>query len=272
MNSGNMMMAENSRVTHPEDTDNMHDCILSSSDFFYMDLQKPEFCVEVLVPEGVTILAGPSKVGKTLLVMDLAQKVIAGEDFMGRPTHKVAVLIYSLEDSLSQLKDRLMKQGHLCANPINSPKYSISAPTYYDGLKEEIEKFIQENGRSLIVLDTLQLIAPPKTGNVGDYFLYDCFLRDISAMARANHSSIILVHHTTNTPDENNPFNGILGASALIPIDAMIVITRNNKQLLAGKATLHVTGRDIGAGEIEMVFRKDNLTWVEAVNSEENSR
>lgn len=266
MNSS-MMTAENSHVTHPIDAENMHNRILSASEFLIMEPQKPEFCVEGLVPEGTTILAGPSKVGKTLLVTDLAHKVFAGEDFMGRPIHKSAVLMYSLEDSWSQLKDRLMKQGHACADPINSPKYSISAPTYYDGLKEEIEKFIQENGRSLIILDTLQLIAPPKTGTVSDYSLYYTFLCDISKMARENHSSIILVHRTTKTPDENNPFNGILGASAIQgAIDAMIIITRNKKQLLAGKATLHFTGRDIPMDEIEMVFRKDSLTWVEATN------
>ena len=159
----------------------------------------------------------------------------------------------------------MIKQGHVCTDPINSPIFRISAPTYYDGLKEEIEKFIQENGSSLIILDTLQLIAPPKTGNVNDYFLYDCFLRDISKMARENHSSIILIHHTTKALNENKPFLSIHG-NRLSPEDAMIVITRSKKQLLADKATLHVTGRDIPMDKIEMVLKKDILTWVEAPN------
>lgn len=260
-------------IVHSVDAASMRDGVYTSTELVNMDLRMPDFFVEGLIPEGATVLAGPSKIGKSLLAMDLAQKVSLGEDFMGRPTNAAAAMVYSLEDSWSRLKDRLIKQGHVCTDPSTSPKYSISAPTYYDGLKGRIEQFIQDNGKSLIILDTLQLISPPRPSKVNDYDYYYPFLSDIAQMARENHSSIILIHHTTKAVDENDPFNNILGSRAIqAATDAMIVITRNRKQLQEGKAMLNFTGRDLFTDEFELVFNKDNLTWTEAAVTKENSR
>ena len=261
-----------SATPHAIDAAMLRDQTLSAAELVNMELPMPEFFVENLLPEGATILAGPSKIGKSLLAMDLANKICLGEDFLGRPTHQAAVMVYSLEDSFPRLKDRLIKQGHVYADPAHSPQYRISAKRYYDGLKEEIQSFIEDNGRSLIILDTLQLVTPTKTGKVSEYDFFYPFLSDISNLAREGHSSIVLIHHTTKAIDENNPFNNILGSTALQgATDAMIIISRTKKQLSDNKATLHFTGRDVPMDEIEMAFNKDNLTWDEEEAVEESN-
>ncbi len=262
----------NKKAAHSADTSNMRDRIISGAKLTQMDLKMPDYFVDKMLPEGATILAGPSKIGKSLLALDLANKVSQGDDFMGRPTKGATVLVYSLEDSWARLKDRLIKQGHVYTDPEKSPQFAITAPTYYDGLKDKIEEFIQENGRSLIILDTLQLISPPRTGKVNDYDYYYPFLSDISDVARTGHSSIVLIHHTTKTVYENNPFDRILGNTAIQgATDAMIVITCNNKQFKEHKATLHYRGRDVQLDEVEMVFNENNLTWSEAGSAADTS-
>lgn len=262
------------KTVQPIDIANIYDCSFSAAELVAMDLPEPEFFIDSFLAEGATILAGPPKIGKSLIAMDIGFKIALGEDFMQRHTDTAPVMIYSLEDSWSRLKGRMIKQGHQCIDPAHSPVFRISAPTFYDGLKESIEEFIAKNGKSLIILDTLQRISPPRIGRVSDYDYYYPFLSEISQIAREGHSSIILIHHTTKAIDENNPFNNILGTTAIQgATDAMVVITRNKKQRQEGKATLHYTGRDALMGEIEIAFNEDNLTWVEAESVEhKNSR
>lgn len=45
-----------------------------------------KFCVETLIPQGLCILAGAPKIGKSWLVLDLCVKVAKGESFLGQPT------------------------------------------------------------------------------------------------------------------------------------------------------------------------------------------
>ena len=42
-----------------------------------------QYCVHGLIPQGLVTFSGPAKVGKSLLVLDLARKVSAGEKFWG---------------------------------------------------------------------------------------------------------------------------------------------------------------------------------------------
>ncbi len=59
-----------------------------------MDKPLPNSCflVDGLVPEGVNMISGAPKVGKSWLMLDLALSIASGEPFLGQNTAKCGVL------------------------------------------------------------------------------------------------------------------------------------------------------------------------------------
>ena len=70
-------------------------------------LPKRNFCIETLLPEGISMLGGAPKVGKSWMVLLLALQVAKGEPLWNLPTKQGTVLYLALEDSQSRLQDRV---------------------------------------------------------------------------------------------------------------------------------------------------------------------
>ena len=74
------------------------------------DLRLPptRFCVQTLLPQGVSILGGAPKVGKSWLVLDLCIRVAQGEPLWGLPTVQGTTLYLCLEDTVRRVQERLL--------------------------------------------------------------------------------------------------------------------------------------------------------------------
>lgn len=259
----------NAEATPCNDRIRLIDCIIPGAELMSKDLKEPEFFIKGLLPVGGTILAGPPKIGKSFLSMSLGASVQNGEKFLDLDTNAAHVLILALEDSEYRLQKRYGMQGHSGS----IPDFAILSPSYDDGLLDDLREVFETYGRTLVIIDTLQRIRPEDKPGKTEYKMDYPFLTEISALARDYGSAVLLIHHTRKTVDENNPFNMINGSVGLQgAVDAMMVITRNKQQTKDHKATLHVTGRDIGMDEIEMVFMQPNVTWMRASSVEDNSR
>ncbi len=66
-----------------------------------------KFCIDTLLPQGLCILGGAPKIGKSWLVLDICVRVAKGEPVWGFQTTKGSVLYLCLEDSLSRISGRL---------------------------------------------------------------------------------------------------------------------------------------------------------------------
>ena len=77
-----------------------------------MDKRLPEtkFCVETLFPQGLCILGGSPKVGKSWLVLDLCIHIAKGESMWGLPVTQGETLYLCLEDSERRIQERLLQQ------------------------------------------------------------------------------------------------------------------------------------------------------------------
>lgn len=55
-----------------------------------MDMRLPptRFCVQTLLPQGVTVLGGAPKIGKSWLVLDLCVRIAKGEAVWGMPPRR----------------------------------------------------------------------------------------------------------------------------------------------------------------------------------------
>ena len=91
----------------PEDDDDT----ISARELQATPMKPVEYIVEDILPTGLTLLVGPSKIRKSWMSLDLSLSVAAGMPFLGRKTQKGGVLYLALEDSKSRIKGRMERNG-----------------------------------------------------------------------------------------------------------------------------------------------------------------
>ena len=96
------------------------------------------FCIKGLLPQGVCILGGASKIGKSWMVLDWVDKVAKGEPVWGMETTQGTTLYLCLEDNLQRVQHRLY-----CISEEATPNafFATTAGTLVDNLAEQIESF-----------------------------------------------------------------------------------------------------------------------------------
>ena len=95
-----------------------------------LDMRLPQirFVVDGLLPQGLHILAGAAKTGKSWLLLLLSLRVAQGKPFWNLQTEKGTVLSLCLEDSLSRIQQRLMdltEDAPCLLYTSNSPKIRL---------------------------------------------------------------------------------------------------------------------------------------------------
>ena len=70
-------------------------------------LDPTKFCIDSLLPQGITILGGAPKIGKSWLVLDICIRIAKGESVWNMPTAKGTTLYLCLEDTLRRVQERL---------------------------------------------------------------------------------------------------------------------------------------------------------------------
>lgn len=124
-----------------------------------MDMKLPptKFCVDTLLPQGLCILGGASKIGKSWWVLDLCVRIAKGEPMWDLKTTGGTTLYLCLEDTLRRVQNRL-----LCITdevPPNTFFFATSAGTLSDGLCKQIRDFVKEHPDTVFVaVDTFQIV------------------------------------------------------------------------------------------------------------------
>lgn len=114
------------------------------------------FLVDDLLPQGLHLLAGAPKIGKSWLALWLCLRVARGEPLWNFPTHPSEVLYLCLEDSFQRIQSRLFD---LTEDAPPTLHFAVMAEQLHSGLVEQIEQFLKEHpATGLIVIDTLQRI------------------------------------------------------------------------------------------------------------------
>lgn len=70
-------------------------------------LEPTKFCIDTLLPQGITILGGAPKIGKSWWVLDICIRIAKGESVWDMPTTKGTTLYLCLEDTLRRVQERL---------------------------------------------------------------------------------------------------------------------------------------------------------------------
>ena len=214
------------------------------------------FVVEDLLPQGLHLLAGAPKIGKSWLALWLCLRVAQGEPLWNFATRPCEVLYLCLEDSFQRIQSRLFD---LTEDAPPSLHFAVMAEQLHSGLVEQIEQFLKEHpATGLVVIDTLQRIRTPG----GDANPYANDYRDIGvlkALADRHRIAVLLVHHLRKLGDDD-PMNMISGTTGLSgATDSNFVLRKSKRRENA--ATLYCTGRDIAYRELSLEFGGDTHIW-----------
>lgn len=221
-----------------------------------MELPPTRMIVHQLIPQGLHILAGAPKTGKSWLTLWLCLQISKGEPVWELPTEKGTVLYLCLEDSYGRIQERMLDLTDYAPPNIH---FTTMAETINGGLVKQIETFLAEHPETnLIAIDTLQRIR-----NVsGDLNAYANDYKDINLLkqiADKHGIAILLVHHLRKQGDDD-PVNMISGTTGLTgAVDGLYVLRKDSRRSQTAK--LIATGRDIEDWEFTLKFDKHSHMW-----------
>jgi hypothetical protein len=199
------------------------------------------FAVDGLVSEGLTLLAGSPKVGKSWLSLDLALAVASGGLALGAiPVDQGGAVVLALEDGLRRLQDRIgLLHGdqpwpddlHLV---VQRPEHPLTA------LDDHLER---HPGTRLVVVDTLAKVRPPSRGGDANAYQEDYrFAGALQQWATERRVCLLALHHDrkVGSVDFVQAVSGTFGLTGAA--DSILLLTRDRG---ADDGLLQLTGRDL---------------------------
>ena len=196
-------------------------------------MSKTMFIVDGLISQGVNVISGASKIGKSWLMLWLGLQVAQGNSIWGLPTLQCDVLYLSLEDTQRRIKDRLY---NLTDSAPDNLYFAVTSGLIGGGLEEQITDFLTEHpATKLVIIDTLQKVRDSK-GSAGKAGMYGNDYDDISSIKRIADGfniAILLVHHLRKLQDSDDPFNDVSGSTGIIgAADTNFILRRKRSGMI----------------------------------------
>ena len=211
------------------------------------------FVVDDLLPQGLHLLAGAPKIGKSWLALWLCLCAARGKPLWTFATRPCEVLYLCLEDSFQRIQSRLFD---LTEDAPASVHFSTNSDTLGKGLEEQLCSFLVEHPDTvLVIIDTLQMIRGAGYDNTyaNDY-------RDLSVLkhiADTHGIAILLIHHLRKELADD-VFSRISGTTAISgAVDSSFTLVEDKRG--SGKATLSCIGRDIEYRELTLERNAENV-------------
>jgi RecA-family ATPase len=236
--------------------------LISAEELQKKEIEPLKWIVKDLLPEGLTILAGRPKNGKSLLALNMALAIASSNSFMNKlETSKGKVLYLPFEDGERRFQKRLneiCKGYNLEKAPIN---LLVPEELFFPELNEQsiglLQNLIEKENLQTVIIDTLGSAIPggDLSQNYNYHFDYQ-MMKKYQKLANSKRMSIIMIHHTRkmkaeNVFDEISGTTGITGAS-----DVNMVLQKNVSESL-----LYIQGRDLEDKTIKMNLSKENFTY-----------
>ena len=122
-------------------------------------LHLPNFVVDTLLAQGLHILAGSPKVGKSWLALWLAVTVAKGEPVWNMTTRQGTTLYLCLEDSILRIQNRLFE---ITEDAPDSVHFCTECALIGQGLEEQVDAFIAAHPDTvLVIIDASSRISYP---------------------------------------------------------------------------------------------------------------
>lgn len=246
--------------------------ILSLGELLKRELPDPNWAIPGLLAEGLNLLAGAPKSGKSMLALNLAMTIAAGGQALGNIQVTPGDVLYlSLEDKLRRVKSRAMKMASKIAGSDDRLSIVTEWPRMHQGGIGLLERWVSGRERpTLLIIDVLGKFRPPIRGGGSMYEQDSEHLYAIKSFVDRHSFSALVLHHTRKKKsdddgsDELDEVSGTMGISGAC--DGIMKLKRTRKK---NDAQVFFTGRDGAEGELALEFSPDTLCWRSLGNADE---
>jgi len=237
--------------------DNRPMAVIDGETLFNIEFPPVDFVIPQYITEGLTILAGRPKLGKSWLALGMCIAVATGGNVLGEDCDQGDALYLALEDNQRRLHDRLRV---VCPPQMSRPNlgrvsFQTTAPLVGSGLIEHLNGWRQsvENPK-LIVIDTLAKVRPPKKGNQDNYSADYAAIVPLQEFALEHRLAVVVVHHVRKM-EADDPLEAVSGTNGLTgAADTTMVLDRRSDG-----PKLYARGRDIE--EVDKALKFDQGVW-----------
>lgn len=219
---------------------------------------EPTWVVPGLVPEGVTLLVGAPKLGKSWLALGLALAVASGGAALGSiPVEKGKAAVLALEDTPRRLQSR----AKLLLGDQPMPDglgVAFEVPRLGEGLAEALDK-LDTGSLRLAVVDVLARVRPAAARADSVYDRDYAAMAALKAWSDRHRVPTLVVHHTRKAGAEDF-LDSVSGSHGLAGGADTVLVMRRARN--SADAVLLVVGRDVEEAEHALKFDPSRGLWI----------
>jgi hypothetical protein len=213
-----------------------------------------------VIAEGVTLLCGAPKVGKSWAALDVAVAAATGGKALGRVDVEAGDVLYlALEDTPRRLQSRLDKVlTGAAAAPDRLAIVTACEPLTAGGADKIADWLDEHPGARLVIVDVFARVRGRPDANSSAYDADYAALAKLKELADRYGVAFLVLHHTRKAGSDDfldtvSGTNGLAGAA-----DAVLVLKRSRGQ---ADAELSITGRDVEEASYALRFAADLGAW-----------
>jgi hypothetical protein len=224
------------------------------------DFPEPRWAVPGLLCEGLNLLAGAPKLGKSWLSLGLGAAIANGDQALNAiDVERGPVLYCALEDTGRRLQRR--RRQMLSAGGRAAPLLTLetACPTMTHGGEALLVDWLEANhGARLVIIDTFEKMRGTTDPGMSAYAADYAAAVRFKTLADYYNVPFLLIHHVRKQAADDfqslvSGTNGLTGA-----VDAIMVLERARGQ---ADGVLHVTGRDVEEADYAMSFDSHAGAW-----------
>jgi hypothetical protein len=250
-----------------------HPAIFSLQDLLSWEVPPVRWAIPEILPEGLTLLAGKPRLGKSWLALSLALTIAAGGMALGtQPVTQGDVLFLALEENARRLQARAQQLLASMTGVPSGMECALDWPRLGEGGLTSLEAYLKAHPNTrLVVIDTWARLAPPSgKRRCPQYEGDDEALTPLKRLADTYHVSILAVHHLRKTTSRD-VLDEVTGSISMTgAVDGMLILKRERGQT---EGSLFVTGRAIEREQqLALSFDAATALWTLVGNAEEVGR
>jgi hypothetical protein len=209
------------------------------------------------LPQGISLLAGRPKLGKSWLALDWAVAVAGGGFTLGDVECPEGDVLYAaLEDNERRLQARMEK----VTTGGEWPKrldFICAMPRADEGGVELVREWLNDvQNPRLVIIDVLAKVRPGKARDEGNYDADYTAVTMWKTLADEFNVAIVLIHHVRKMVADD-PLEMISGTNGLTGAADLVLILNRDSQ----GVTLGGRGRDLEEFDRAIQFNRDTCRW-----------
>lgn len=229
-----------------------------------LEIDPVQFIIPGLLTEGLGMLTGRPKMGKSMMSLSLALSIAQGKAALGdsKACEHGDVLYLALEDSQARTQDRLKIM--LGTDAVDDLRLDIwwQIPRLDLGGLEALLDWLEACTRPrMIIVDVWGKFMPPCPSGRDEYTFLSEVMMLLQQVALAFHVCILLVHHTKKPGKKTGEdfLDQAMGNTAHTSnLDVLMMLDRQRNKK---DALLHLTGRDVHEQQLTVYLNEKTLHW-----------